>query len=299
MSALPQYLPVPPRVWSRVENPCTFLLPNTNYSETYVPLNRQIIPLSQADYEKKVYYKGNILQYKGNSACLTKSQKYTQLAKGMGPSRTKTFATQTQIYSNPNTTGLLRVNFTVVPNTTNAPNPFDCSSNVIEDGGSLVCGTYANPCTGEIIRRGIPPANVCSSSTFSDVPGTPILLCWNNRLQTWFPRTRRTMNNSGNKWPTGYKGWVSASTPYPPTLNGVAIEGGVTLRWTNVQNMACLPISNYFIFVNGSLQLTVPFTETSTTISNLTSGEVYTFYVIAASRTVLSVPSNTLSIVPE
>ena len=295
MSIVPQYLPRPPRVWSRVENPCTFLVPNTNYSETFVPLNRQIIPLAQAEYEEKVYYKGNILQYKANSARLTKSQKYTQLAKGIG---TKTFATQTQIYSNPNTTGLLRVGFTVIPNTTNAPNPFDCSSNVIEDGGSLVCGTYANPCTGEVIKRGTPPANVCSSTTFSDVPGAPILLCWNNRLQTWFPRTRRTMNNSGNKWPTGYKGLVSAATPPPPTLlSAVPVEGGVTLTWSNVQNQ-CLPISTYLMYVNGSLQLTVPFTLTSATIADLAAGTSYSFYVVAASREVLSAPSNTLTAEP-
>ena len=60
-------------------------------------------------------YKGNILQYKGNSSRLTKSQKYTQLAKGGGPNRKKVFATQSQTYSNPNTTGLQRINSTTIP----------------------------------------------------------------------------------------------------------------------------------------------------------------------------------------
>jgi hypothetical protein len=29
-------------------------------------------------------------------------------------------------------------------------------------------------------------------------------------MQTWFPRNNLTMNNSGNKWPQNYKGFVSA-----------------------------------------------------------------------------------------
>ncbi len=201
------YNPNPPRVWSRVQNPCTF---NTNNT-----INQ--------DIDKQIY-KGNILQYKGNSASLTRSQRYSQLARMAGPNRTKVFATQTQTYTNPNTSGLLRVGYTTysfpnqivgAPNNISGPfaygmpNPNDCSNNAIQDGGSLVCGTYANPCSGEIIQQTSTSSYICSPASASDVPGSSFL-CWDNQLQSWFPRQRYLMNNSTDKWPTNYKGFVSA-----------------------------------------------------------------------------------------
>ena len=201
------YNPNPPRVWSRVQNPCTF---NTNNT-------------IDQDIDKQIY-KGNILQYKGNSASLTRSQRYSQLARMAGPNRTKVFATQTQTYTNPNTNGLLRVGYTTysfpnqivgAPNNISGPfaygmpNPNDCSNNAIQDGGSLVCGTYANPCSGEIIQQTSTSSYICSPASASDVPGSSFL-CWDNQFQSWFPRQRYLMNNSTDKWPTNYKGFVSA-----------------------------------------------------------------------------------------
>jgi len=224
MSNSYNYNPVPPRVWSRVQNQCTYIIPDSSYNSAYIPLTNQTVSLAQANYEEKQFYKGNVLQYKGNSSRLTKKQKYTQLAKGFGPNRTKVFATQTQTYTNPNTSGLLRVNYTTYPYPNqivgapnnisgpfqyNVPNPFDCSNNSIQDGGNLVCGTYANPCTGQIIQTGAVSATICNPASASNVPG-PSVLCWNNKIQTWFPRKRYFMNNSANKWPVNYKGFVSA-----------------------------------------------------------------------------------------
>jgi hypothetical protein len=218
------YNPIPPRVWSRVQNPCTYIIPGSQYTQAYIPLTGQVVSQAQADYEAKQIYKGNILQYKGNSARFTKSQRYSQLAKMAGPNRTKVFATQSQTYTNPNTTGLLRVGYSTypfpnqIPGAPNnisgpfaygIPNPYDCSGNSIQDGGTLVCGTFANPCSGEIIKRGPTTATICNPASASNVPG-PSLLCWNNKVQTWFPRQRYVMNNSTNKWPTNYKGFVSA-----------------------------------------------------------------------------------------
>jgi hypothetical protein len=218
------YNPIPPRVWSRVQNPCTYTIPGSTYEKAYIPLTKQIVSQAQADYEMKLFYKGNILQYKGNSARFTKAQKYSQLARCTGPNRTKVFATQSEIYTNPNTTGLLRVGYTTypypneivgAPNNISGPfvynirNPNGCSSNSIQDGGVLVCGTLANPCTGEIYRK--PPliSTICNPAASSDVPGTGIL-CWNNKIQTYFPRQNLTNNNSTDKWPINYKGFVSA-----------------------------------------------------------------------------------------
>jgi hypothetical protein len=79
---------------------------------------------------------------------------------------------------------------------------------VIQDGGSLLCNVQQNICTGEIISQ---PANTpCHPTTDSNVPGRIQLLCWNDGTQTWFPRQRRIMTNSGNKFPYNYKFLVSA-----------------------------------------------------------------------------------------
>jgi hypothetical protein len=218
------YNPIPTRAWSRVENPCVFIVPGTTYKEASIPLTGQTVSQAQADYETKQIYKGNILQYKGNSARFTKSQKYSQLARMAGPNRTKVFATQSETYTNPNTTGLLRVGFSTfpfpnqiigAPNIISGPfaygipNPNGCSGNSIQDGGTLVCGTFANPCNGEIIKKCNTSATICAPASSSNVPGFSVL-CWNNKVQTWFPRQRYVMNNSGDKWPINYKGFVSA-----------------------------------------------------------------------------------------
>lgn len=218
------YNPIPPRVWSRVQNTCTFINPGDEYLSAYIPLTGQTVSQAEADYEMKQIYKGNILQYKGNSARLTRSQKYSQLARCSGPSRTKVFATQSETYTNPNTTGLLRQNFTTytfpneivgAPNNISGPfaygisNPDGCAGNSIQDGGTLLCGTYINPCSGEIIKTGKTSSTICNPASASNVPG-PTTLCWNNKVQTWFPRQRYFMNNSTDKWPVNYKGFVSA-----------------------------------------------------------------------------------------
>lgn len=240
MSCLCTYSPVPTRVWSRVQNRCTYVDSSSNayYQSVFIPLpaipfTQQPMPLAEANYQEKLLYKGNILQYKGNSSQLTKKQKYTQLAKGFGPSRTKVFATQTQTYTNPNTTGLYRVNYTTypfpntlvgkpnnisgpfqyaVPNPNGCLNPDGTPSTALQDGGSLVCGTLANPCTNDLIKANNGSAAICNPASASDVPGTSFL-CWNRRVQTWFPRQRYVMPNSGTKWPEGYKGLVSAVKP--------------------------------------------------------------------------------------
>jgi hypothetical protein len=218
------YNPIPTRDWSRVENPCTFVNASDNYNTVFIPLTNQTVSQAQADYETKQLYKGNILQYKANSARFTKLQKYSQIARMVGPNRKKVFATQSQTYSNPNTTGLLRSGYTTynypnqivgAPNNISGPfayniqNPNGCQSTSIEDGGVLICGTFANPCTKEIYKGPKLVSNICNSNSASNVPGTG-LLCWNNKVQTWFPRQRYFMNNSTNKWPFNYKGFVSA-----------------------------------------------------------------------------------------
>jgi len=218
------YNPKPPRVWSRVQSQCTYINPDTSYNQAFIPVTGQTVSQAQADYEMQMFYKGNILQYKGNSARLTKTQRYSQLARMAGPNRTKVFATQNETYTNPNTKGLLRVGYIEypfpnqivgAPNNISGPfaygipNPDDCSGNAIQEGGTLVYGTYANPCSGEIYKQGCTSSTICNSASASNVPGHSVL-CWNNKIKTWFPKQRYFMNNSTSKWPVNYKGFVSA-----------------------------------------------------------------------------------------
>ena len=64
MSSGFQYLPKPPRVWSRVQNRCST---NTDHSSlVYVPLSNEYIPQADANYKTQMYVKGNVLQYKAN-----------------------------------------------------------------------------------------------------------------------------------------------------------------------------------------------------------------------------------------
>ena len=70
------YNPSVPNVWSRVRTNCSDTDPNN------------------------MSMKVNVLQYKNNSSNLTKQQRYAQIAKGFWTYK-KTWATQTQTYTNP------------------------------------------------------------------------------------------------------------------------------------------------------------------------------------------------------
>jgi hypothetical protein len=71
------YNPVPPRVWSRTETVC---------------LN---------DDPDNMKHKAMVLQYKQSSSNLTKKQRYSQIAQGKWCERKKSWATQTQTYTDP------------------------------------------------------------------------------------------------------------------------------------------------------------------------------------------------------
>lgn len=240
MSCFNNYLPNPPRDWSRVQNSCVQL--SLSEADTIAMLN-----------------KGNVLQYKANSSNLTKAQKYSKIAKGQWINRNTTWATQSaRGYTNPNTTSLKRtgnvVNIaissstgqligptlapitcqqSIITNNENLPsniaNESDTSPDipppveptpesnvspniipvtsvepiVIQDGGVLICSVQENVCTGE--TKSTISQQLCNPTTDSNVPGQIQELCWNDGTQTWFPRQRYIMTNSGNKFPYNYK----------------------------------------------------------------------------------------------
>ena len=309
MSNSYNYLPNPPRVWSRVQNDCGYANPGNTFSSIYIPLTNTTTTLQEANFQEKLQYKGNILQYKKNSSSITKNQKYAQMSKGLWCSRTKGYATQTQTYSNPNTFGFTRINYNNIsfnnqivgsPNNISGPfqygipNPFDCSNNEIQYGGSLICSSYSNPCTGQILK------NVSSTQCFptycSDVPGQIMNLCWNPKLKTFYPKRKLTMNNSANNWPQGYKVFQSAVTPTAPILSLDASSNySVTLSWT-FNNNICIPVSSFNIYQNNVLINTIQYPLTSTTIFNLNSNSQYTFYVTSVSSNIQSVASNQITV---
>jgi hypothetical protein len=264
------YLPIPPRAWSRVQNSCSLETTNSNDSIVKVPYSNLTVPGSQIAYYLAMLNKGNVLQYKCNSSNLTQAQRYSKIAKGEWVNRNTTWASQsTRGYTNPNTTSLKRsgnvVNIAIDPITganlgpTTAPvtcpsfvipvNPVlpvnggggginnpdippppplppNPSNNtyippvtpvtppspiIIQDGGTLICSTQENICTGE--TKSTLSQQLCNPTTDSDVPGQIQNLCWNDGTPTWYPRQRYIMSNSTNKWPTNYKFLVPVSVP--------------------------------------------------------------------------------------
>jgi hypothetical protein len=101
MSCLgPKYNPLPPREWVRFNNKCS-------------QENEPIITAKEG-YLLQMNRKANILQYNNNNARFNKNQKYGQLANRFF----KTFASQTQTYSNPNIKSFERINesYKILPN---------------------------------------------------------------------------------------------------------------------------------------------------------------------------------------
>jgi len=113
------YLPQPPRAWSRVQNSCS-LTTDTGYNGLVKDLyTGQLVSQIVLAERITMLNKGNVLQYKANSSNLTKTQKYSLIAKGHWVNRNTTWATQsTRGYTNPNTTSLKRdgnINITIDP----------------------------------------------------------------------------------------------------------------------------------------------------------------------------------------
>jgi len=288
-------LPIPPRAWYRVNNNCT--------DNIYDPI---------IFYRAALINKGNVLQYKKNSSMLTKQQRYSQIAKGLWTNRTKTWATQSDIYTNPNMTSLKRVGYiqypknNIIPGTPTNPagpytpitalnDPFNCPNFEFKDGGTLICSTYQNPCTGQVIEKTYQPNYYPTSD--SDVPGPIQQLYWDPRLQTWFPKTRLTMNNSTNKWPVNYKLFKSAIYPASPVLSIVSststINSGAQLSWT-LPIANCYPVTQFNIFVNDVLYKSIPYTTSyTTTLAGLNITSVpYRIYIVSILSGNTSQPSN-------
>ena len=167
------YLPQPPRAWSRVQNSCSLITHTDNNTvvSTFV-LAEKIAMLN----------KGNVLQYKANSINLTKTQRYSKIAKGKWINRNTTWGTQsTRGYTNPNTTSLKRsgnvINVTIDPITGAIIGPTTAPPTCPKPIITINNGLPSNE-AGSIQEPDNPPPVPPSpeSDTFPDIiPITPLL----------------------------------------------------------------------------------------------------------------------------
>lgn len=159
MSCLgPGYNPVPSRQWFRVENRCP-----TNDSangSVYVPFLKKNILAGELAYEMQMLAKGNVLQYKINSSNLTSNQRYSKIAQGKWVNRTTTWASQSEVYTNPNTSSLRRIG---------------TKRNITIDGAPTTLpvslSSYCKPSPVNTIV--VPPSNSSSNKKKPNLPTKP------------------------------------------------------------------------------------------------------------------------------
>ena len=142
------FVPNPSRLWSRFENNCDIC--STGQCGEYGELAMR--------------RKAEILQYnQNNKNTLTKSQRWSKISTNNSLLRKKSFATQSPIYTNPNTSTYPTSNNTIVVN----------------------CST-----------------NNCAPSTASDVPGPIVTLCYDKNVPLYmYPTRRYTYASGGSKFP--------------------------------------------------------------------------------------------------
>ena len=127
MSCLgPNYLISRDKPWFRRESICTdlnnYISNNLNPDDTiYIPILKRYVLISKLDEEFKMHKKGNVLQHahKHHTNKLTKKQIFALLSQKKWTAR-KTYATQSESYSNPNIHHLKRVNYNVINTNTGA-----------------------------------------------------------------------------------------------------------------------------------------------------------------------------------
>ena len=159
---------------------------------------------------------------------------------------------------------------------------------VIQDFGNLVCGTYQNLCTGDILQ----PFKLenCHPTSDSDVPGTIKDLCWNDGTPTWYPRQKYVMNNSTNKWPINAL-LENAIQLAAPTLSAISFFNIVTLSWQIDNFYTSFNIfkdGNYLDKVDGSI---------NNYIVKINISGTYSFYIKGYNGNTESNASNTVSVV--
>jgi len=152
------YVPVPPRLWSRAGgNNCPNCASNNGYAACIGDNG-----LSYSTYDLDQRRKAEILKYKGNSAQLSRAQQYSMASRN-ALTRKKSWATQTQTYTNPNVDNLPEIQ---------------------SDGVTVTL-----QCNGPVIN--------CSLTSDSDVPGPVIPLCMDKSVPLYNYKLQVTPASGG------------------------------------------------------------------------------------------------------
>ena len=147
--------PNPPRLWSRFGYVCPCPPGQLSSFPGQPPCSTDFVKLDERR-------KAEILKYKANSSNITKKQQYANAASNRWlTGRKRSWATQTDKYTNPNTSTLKRV------------------------GDVLVCNNN----------------NVsCSLTSDANVPGKVRPLCYNPLVPLYNYKVTRTYKSGGTKW---------------------------------------------------------------------------------------------------
>lgn len=146
--------PEPPRLWSRFTTNCS---PYQNFTQNELDMRR----------------KAEILQYKNNSSRLSKKMRWSQLSKGINTYKKQTWATQSNVFTDPNVRNLSKVNDTLL-----------CPRNPV----------------------------VCAPNTASNVPGTSTL-CFDKNVPLVNYIVPRQYKAGGTKWPQSTTCMVTDGNP--------------------------------------------------------------------------------------
>lgn len=143
------YNPNPTRVWSRFDYVCPCPSGQAECSTNFFKLNER--------------RKAEILKYNSNSSNITKKQQYANAASNRWLSgRKQCWATQTDKYTNPNTSALKRVG-----------NVLECNKNSVK----------------------------CSLTSDANVPGKIKTLCYNPKVPLYNYKPTTTYKSGGTRWP--------------------------------------------------------------------------------------------------
>lgn len=173
----PNYLIPTTKPWYRTESICNdltgYLGQKLNANGTvYVPILKKEILITELYDEFQMFKKANILQYAHahHTGKLTKNQKYALICQRKWTTR-KTFATQSETYTDPNNNYLKRVNYDVinVETGTQTTEPITCPSNTPKTPTNILPVNNNTPSLVPSILPAPPPTPSKNKFTLPDI----------------------------------------------------------------------------------------------------------------------------------
>ena len=118
---------------------------------------KYIEPSEVVRQQTQMQKKGDVLQYNNNKFKLTKTQKYAQLAKGINTYRRKSFATQSETYTNPTFNnpicGSTKTCFTTDKSDVPGPITMLCYDSSLQNSSSITNTTFSAINTPRVFEK--------------------------------------------------------------------------------------------------------------------------------------------------